>query len=317
MKTVENTLDCFANSVVAVPPLARREDLSVNPVENRKLIRHIEQGGVTTLMYGGNANFYGIPLSEYRQVLDHIAAAASDDTWVIPSAGPDYGRLIDQSKILREMEFPTAMVLPLRFPATRQGIETGIRRFADSFGRPVILYVTSERYLEVAQIAALIDDGVASSIKYAVPRERASDDSFMSDLLSAVERKRVLSGLGEYPAFDHLREFDLPGFTSGLVCVAPSASTALLHALKSRSWKVAERVVNRFAQMDRLRKEIHPIRVLHDAVTLAGIADMGPILPSLSNLDAKEQAVVREAAKALLAMDAIPNSTKTGGQAAS
>jgi hypothetical protein len=46
-----------------------------------------------------------------------------------------------------------------------------------------------------------------------------------------------------------------------------------------------------------------PIRVLHDAVTLAGIADMGPILPLLSNLDAAERARVLPAAKALLAHD--------------
>ena len=47
-------------SVIAVPPLARREDLSFDAIENGRLIRHIESGGVSTLLYGGNALFYHI-----------------------------------------------------------------------------------------------------------------------------------------------------------------------------------------------------------------------------------------------------------------
>jgi hypothetical protein len=43
--------------------------------------------------------------------------------------------------------------------------------------------------------------------------------------------------------------------------------------------------------------------VLHDAVTLAGIADMGPILPMISNLGPSERPAVEDAARALLAHD--------------
>jgi len=52
-------------SPLAVPPVARNADLSLNPVENGKLIQHLEQGGIRFLMYGGNANFYQSQLSEY------------------------------------------------------------------------------------------------------------------------------------------------------------------------------------------------------------------------------------------------------------
>jgi 4-hydroxy-tetrahydrodipicolinate synthase len=38
-------------------------------------------------------------------------------------------------------------------------------------------------------------------------------------------------------------------------------------------------------------------------VTLAGIADMGPILPPLSNIDAEHHDAIRAAARALLAHD--------------
>ena len=51
------------------------------------------------------------------------------------------------------------------------------------------------------------------------------------------------------------------------------------------------------------RDALGPIRVLHDAVTLAGIAEMGPLLPMISNLDASERAAVEGPAKALLAQD--------------
>ena len=47
----------FASTVMAVPPLARRSNLSLDVDANQKLIRHIEAGGVRTLLYGGNANF--------------------------------------------------------------------------------------------------------------------------------------------------------------------------------------------------------------------------------------------------------------------
>ena len=54
-----------------------------------------------------------------------------------------------------------------------------------------------------------------------------------------------------------------------------------------------------FAKLENLRDAHSPIRVLHEAVTLAGIADMGPMLPMLSNLGEAQRAPVREAAIAL------------------
>jgi hypothetical protein len=53
MKTSAISLDEFASSVLAVPPLARHADLSINAAANQKLISHIEGGGITTLLYGG------------------------------------------------------------------------------------------------------------------------------------------------------------------------------------------------------------------------------------------------------------------------
>ena len=54
------------------------------------------------------------------------------------------------------------------------------------------------------------------------------------------------------------------------------------------------------------RDAYNPVRVLHDAVTLSGIADMGPVLPLLSNLEAAHHAKVRDAARLLLALNDRP-----------
>ncbi|HET9148631.1 MAG TPA: dihydrodipicolinate synthase family protein, partial [Acetobacteraceae bacterium] len=99
----------LSRSVISVPPFARNDDLSINRAENRRLIRHLEAGGVRTLLYGGNANFYHVGTSEYPAVLDVIEQEAGADSWVIPSIGPDFGRMLDQARILRGRGFPTAM----------------------------------------------------------------------------------------------------------------------------------------------------------------------------------------------------------------
>ena len=56
MKTTPITSADLSRSVIAVPPLARRADLSLDRDANRALIRHLEAGGVRSLMYGGNAS---------------------------------------------------------------------------------------------------------------------------------------------------------------------------------------------------------------------------------------------------------------------
>lgn len=306
MKTSPVGFEDLANSVVAVPPLARDAALRIERAENRKIIHHLERGGVTTLMYGGNANFYNIPLSEYRETLEFFTEAAGEDSWVIPSAGPDYGRLVDQAAVLREMAFPTAMVLPLGFPATPAGVEAGIRRFAELFGRPVVAYVKSEGYLEPEQIARLVDDGLVCAIKYAIVHPDPGKDEYLERLVRVVDRRLILSGIGERPAITHIRDFDLAGFTSGSVCVAPRLSSALLRAMRDERWGEARNIRERFLPFEDLRDALSPIRVLHHAVALAGIAETGPLLPLLSDLPRSEQEAVRSAAVALYAADGAP-----------
>src|SRR5438105_408640 len=99
------TPERLAASVLAVPPLCRNVDYSLSEAENAKLIRHLEAGGIRTLLYGGNANFYHIALSEYDALLAMLEKLAGPDTLVIPSVGPMFGMMMDQAKIVARHSF--------------------------------------------------------------------------------------------------------------------------------------------------------------------------------------------------------------------
>jgi dihydrodipicolinate synthase/N-acetylneuraminate lyase len=303
MKTSPVTHADLAASVLAVPPLARNADLSLNRTANTALIRHLEAGGVSTLMYGGNANFYNIGLAEYPVVLDMLEELAGPDTWVIPSIGPDFGKALDQVAIAKTRAFPTVMALPQTFPATPDGVITGLKRIADAYGRKIIVYVKAEGYVTPEGVKELVDAGIVCGIKYAIVREDPAQDAFLTKLVDLVDRKYIISGIGERPAIVHLRDFDLNSFTSGSVCVGPRGSMALLRALKAKDYATAERIRAAYIQLEDCRDGLSPIRVLHEAVSLAGIADMGPMLPLLSNLDSKHHTAVKTATAALLAHD--------------
>jgi len=287
-----------------VPPLARHRDLTISNADNRALIQYLEDGGVRTLLYGGNANLYNIGAGELPELLDMLEQEAGDDTWVIPSVGPDYGKLMDQLEVLKGRDFPTVMILPLAFPATGDGLTTGIRRFAEALGKPVIVYIKNDGYLEPLQVAALADDGLVAAIKYATVRKDPGEDPYLRKLIEVVDRQIIVSGIGERPAIVHLRDFGLQGFTSGSVCVAPNSSMKILALCKAHRWKEAEEERKSFLPLEDCRDSYSPIRVLHDAVTLAGIADMGPMLPMLSNLPESQRGPVRAAAVALREHDA-------------
>ena len=294
----------LTKSVVAVPPLARNGDLTLNIPANTALIRHMESGGVSTLMYGGNANFYNIAPSEYPLVLDMLLEAAAADTWIIPAAGPDFGKMTDQWRTLRERPFPTAMVLPASGVFTVSGVMDGIRRFVDGFGRPAIAYLRSTGYLTPEAAAELVDEGAVTAIKYAIVRDDPGEDAFLNELVKLVDRSRIISGIGERPVITHWQKFGLRAFTSGSVSVAPRLSTALMNALKADDFQEAERIRQDFLAFESLRDTINPIRVLHDGVTLAGIADMGPVLPLLSNLDQEQRDSVAPTVRVLAALSA-------------
>ncbi len=288
-------------SVMAVPPLARTADGTIDPAANQQIIRHIEAGGVSLLLYGGNANIYHLPLAEYEPLLGMLAETAGAETIVVPAAGPTYGLLLEHAKVIRQHRFQTVMVLPQQGITTSAGVATGVRKFVEAAGIPALLYIKHDGYIEPADAARLCADGLISAIKYATVRDDPTDDSYLRELVSLIDPATIISGIGEQPAIVHLRNFGLGGFTTGCGCVAPALSQTMLGAIRRRDWDEAESIRKVFEPLEDLRNGINPIRVLHEAVAAAGIAQTGPLLPLLSAVEEEHCPAIAVAAKALLA----------------
>ncbi len=294
----------LARSVIAVPPLARDRDLKFDRTENGKIIRHIEAGGVDILLYGGNANFYHLAPSEYESTLGELATLAAPETLVIPSAGPAYGVMMDQADVVKGTAYPTVMVLPHQGLTTSEGVVRGLSRFAEKIGRPIVLYIKYGDYISVEGARELVDAGLVSWIKYAIVRENPAEDPYLARLVDEVDPQLIVSGIGEQPVVDHLVGFNANGFTAGCVCVRPDLSTRLLKAVQAGDLDLARKIQAIFKPLEDLRNGINPVRVLHEAVRLAGIADTGPALPLLSGLTPEQEAKVEAATKTLLAAEA-------------
>lgn len=304
MKTAALALDELAASVLAVPPLARQADLSLAEAANRQLVGHIEAGGVRTLLYGGNANLYHQPVSEFEALLDMLERISSPDTRVIPSIGPDYGKMHDQALLLRRSAYRTAMVLPATGVSSPEGVLDGIRRISDLANMPLTLYVKAEGVISAEGVQALVESGHIWCIKYAVQRADPRQDPLLRDLLGRIGRERIVSGMGERPVLAHVGDMGLVSFTTGSGCIAPRSCMALLQAMQTGKLPQAQALHSLFMPLEDLRERISLIRVLHDAVSWSGLADMGPQLPLLSSTPESAREAVSAAARALLAQDA-------------
>jgi dihydrodipicolinate synthase/N-acetylneuraminate lyase len=293
----------LARSVLAVPPFALTPDFEINREANAKLIRHLEAGGVSTLLYGGNANVHNWPVSKFAEWLDGLEESVADNTWLIPSVGPDWGKLVDEAAILKSRSYPVAMALPMIAPQTPDGVVRGLQDFVDRSGVPLIVYIKTDQYVPAKAMGRLVEQGVVFGIKYAVPRADLTQDAYLRELIVAVGADRIVSGFGEPPALPHLVHFKLAGFTAGCVCIAPHLSMSFLHALKRGDEAEAKRLLEVFLPLEALRERHNAIRVLHTAVSLSGVADMGPILPLLTEADPAIHGQIKEAAKALLAAE--------------
>lgn len=302
MQTTPVRMEQFRSSVLAVPPLARDDSDRICRQENERLMRHIEGGGVSMLLYGGNANLYHIRPSEYASLLEMLEATAGKETLVIPSVGPSYGLMMDQAEILKSTRFPTAMVLPTKAVMTEAGLMNGFRRFVEAFGRPAVLYIKEEGYISPEGAAELVRDGLVSFIKYAIVRKDPADDDFLDRLVSLVDTPLICSGIGEQPALIHMTKFRLNGYTSGCVCVNPALSQQMLRAITSKDYDLAEKIRRIFLPLEDIRNEIHPIRVLHEAIALCDIAKTGRHFPLLSGITESAADRVRRVATELLAI---------------
>jgi dihydrodipicolinate synthase/N-acetylneuraminate lyase len=297
------------DGVFAVPPLARAagKERAIDFEESSRIVRHIAKGGISRFIYGGNAFLYHLTLDEYEQLLAWQAAIQADGLWFIPSAGPSYGRLMDQAKLLRRFAVPCVMTLPCGDPRDAAGLELGLREFAHAADTRLMLYLKEETNMGadlmagLDAVAQLVDEGICIAIKYAVVRKDPSQDPYLDQLLKRVERRKVISGIGERPAINHLRQWGLRGFTTGSGCLAPALSAAVFSACRAGDYAEAERVRSRFLDLEDLRDAWGPARVLHHALELAGVAATGPIPPFVSELSPEKKNRIQPVAQELLA----------------
>jgi len=277
--------------VFAVPPLARRRDTrrTIDFDQNERIVKHITAGGISRLLYGGNAFLYHFTLSEFESLLEWLSSM-SREQWLIPSIGPSFGRALEQAELLHKYSFQIAMTLPCADPRDAEGLEQGYRQIADVAGAKMIVYLKDEsnfgpnREVGLDAVARLVDDGICAGIKYAVVRDDPSHDPYLEGLLARVDRDYVISGIGERPAVIHVRDWKLSGFTTGSGCIAPRLSQRLFEYLSHNNFEAAESLREQFIPLEDLRDMWGPARVLHHATELAGIAETGSIPPYVSPL---------------------------------
>jgi dihydrodipicolinate synthase/N-acetylneuraminate lyase len=312
MKTTPVTLEDL-RGVFPVPPLARKKNArrELDFAENDRIVRHMTSGGMTRFLYGGNAFLYHVTLAEYEQLLDWLTSFG-DKLWAIPSFGPSYGRAMDQAAILKRYNFPAAMALPCADPRDARGLEAGLRDIAEASGTPLILYLKEENNFGADKeagldvVARLVDEGLCVAIKYAVVRQDASKDDYLASLLTRVDRARVVSGIGERPAVVHMRDWQLPGFTTGSGCLAPRMSNAIFASCCKEEFAKADAIRDAFLPHEDLRDAWSPAKVLHYATALCGVAETGPVPPFLSPLDEAQSHKLAPVAKTLRQQDDAP-----------
>lgn len=296
--------------VFAVPPLCRKNDAtrSIDLKQNDLIARHIVNGGIKRLLYGGNAFLYHATLVEFEQLLDWLTSW-TDDLWAIPSVGPGYGRAMDQAVLVRNYQFPCVMMLPCGDPREVTGMEQGYREIAEAANAKLIVYLKDENNLGpekeagLDMVARLVEEEFCAGIKYAVVRKDPSRDAYLDSLLQRVDHEYVISGIGERPAVTHLRDWKLPGFTTGSGCIGPRLSQMLFDACVRGDFAAAETLRVNFLPLEDLRDAWGPAKVLHNATESAGIAVTGPVLPFLSALPTEQLKTVQPVARALVEQD--------------
>ena len=129
-------------------------------------------------------------------------------------------------------------------------------------------------------------------------------DPYLKALLERVDRRLVVSGIGERPAIAHMSGFGLPGFTTGSGCLAPALTSALFAACSRGAWQDAEALRTLFLPLEDRRDQWGPARVLHAAIELAGVAKTGPIPPFVTALAEEQKKALAPVALELLRVNA-------------
>jgi dihydrodipicolinate synthase/N-acetylneuraminate lyase len=219
---------------------------------------------------------------------------------MVPSIGGDYGKAFDQVVLLRERGFPTAILLPF-FLVQPRGVATGIRKLADAYGKPLMIFFKSTDYLRAEDIAALMKDGALCAVEYGLAPDEGGRSPHLEALLDLIgSAERLIDGAGEKTIVGNSK-FGIQGYTSGSGLLAPHLSMALLAAVKRGDRPAIEALSCHFLAFEAARAAYSAIPVVHAALRLVGIADTGPMGPFFdSNFDEAATAEITRVAGELL-----------------
>lgn len=295
--------------VFAAPPLARRSDnWALDWTESGRVVEHVLEGGISRVIYGEHAQLQHLTLSQYRDLLGWLADF-SEELTVIPGLGPAFGRAYQQAEMLRDHSFPCAMVLPVRDARDPEGMEEGYRKLSERAEIPLVAVVRElsewgrEPREMVDRFARLSEDGVVAAISFAVSPDRDGAGTLLEALVTDLGEIPVLGGLGERHVRSYLVEHGLRAYVSAAACLAPRLCRKLYLAFDGGDFVASESLESNFRPLARLEDSWGRIAVLHAAVHLAGIANMGPLLPYLAGLDGRQGERLRPVARTLLRQD--------------
>jgi len=288
-------------SIFVVPPLARDNNGIFSKKENKKIIEHLINSGVKNLMYGGNANFYNIRPTEFKSILKNLKNLIEDETWLIPSIGPDFGKMKDQTDIVKELGFPTLMILPYMEGGTKEnGRVLAIESISKRFGMPVILYIKDENYISPKNVLKLCRNNNVCGIKYAIVKKDPSKDTYLKELINLIDSKLIISGIGEKPVISHFKDFGLKCFTTGSGSIAPRLSIKLFESLKNGILKESYSIRSKFLNFENLRDKYGPPQVLHLGVNACGIAKLGEMQPIWGIIEKNIENIILKESQQLL-----------------
>jgi dihydrodipicolinate synthase/N-acetylneuraminate lyase len=96
-----------------------------------------------------------------------------------------------------------------------------------------------------------------------------------------------------------MRNFGLPGYTTGSGCIGASWTQQMFTHCSQGQWEEAATLRERFIPLEDIRDAQGPARVLHAATEAAGIAQTGPVPPFVTALGPEWNVALAEAVKPL------------------
>lgn len=294
------------SGVFAAPPLARRSDnWALDWTESGKVVEHLLEGGVSRVYYGEHAQLQHLTLGQYRDLLAWLDDF-SDELTVIPGLGPPFGRAYQQAEVLSQHSFPCAAVLPVRDDRDPAGMELGYRKLAERAEMPLLVVIRDvddwgrEPHEVADRLERMREDELVAAVSFAIPPTGARAAPLLRALGSRLSDLPLLGGLGEHFARSYLVDHDLPGFISPAACLAPRLCRKFYLALDGEDRVAADSLASNFEPLRQLSEAWGSVGVHHAAIHLAGIADMGPVLPYLSGLTTDQGERLRPVVRTLL-----------------